>query len=103
MTLREIMDRTLLWCARHRFYLHIPFWLAKLGALMTLPLPTKLRPLTVDQIRLLERDNVVNQSAEVGRRTLAGLRVERPPAAISIVPSCLERFHPRGQFAHYRL
>jgi NADH dehydrogenase len=103
MTLREIIDRTLQWSGRRRFHLRIPFWLAKLNALVTLPLPSAARPLTMDQIRLLERDNVVSQSAEVARLTLAGLGVEHPHTTVSIVPSYLERFHPRGQFAHYRL
>jgi hypothetical protein len=93
MTLREIMDRTLKCCGRRRFYLHIPFWLAKLGAPITLPLPTKSRPLTLDQICLIERDNVVSQFAEARMRTLSGLGIEYPHATISIVPSYLERFH----------
>ena len=43
------------WSGRKRRYLRLPFWLAKLGALLTAPLPNGLRPLTVDQVRMLQR------------------------------------------------
>ena len=36
------------------------------------------------------------------RRTLAGLGIDHPHTTTSIVPTYLEQFHPRGQFAHYR-
>jgi uncharacterized protein YbjT (DUF2867 family) len=102
MTFREVIDRTLQWCGRHRYRVYMPFWLTKLGALLSWPLPVDTRPCTVDQIRLLARDNVVSQSAEAAGLTLAGLGVEHPHATLSIVPSYLEKFRVRGQFAHYR-
>ena len=73
--------------------------LAKLGALLTVPLPNSMRPLTVDQIRMLQRDNVVSNSAEAEGRTLAGLGVKHPHTMAAIVPSYLERFQPHGQFS----
>jgi NADH dehydrogenase len=102
LTFRQLLERTLEWSGRKRFHLRIPFWLAKLGALVTLPLPNALRPLTVDQIRLLQADNVVSKVAHAEGRTLAGLGIEHPHTMEAIVPGYLERFHPRGQFAHYR-
>jgi len=102
ITFRQLLDRTLEWSGRKRWYLPIPFWLAKLGALLTVPLPNTLRPLTVDQIRMLQRPNVVSQAAQAEERTLAGLGIEHPHTMVSIVPAYLERFRPRGQFAHYR-
>ena len=51
ITFRQLLDRTLGGRVK-RPYLHIPFWAAKLGALMAAPLPNSLRPLTVDQIRM---------------------------------------------------
>lgn len=102
LTLRTILDKTLEWSGRQRAYLPVPFWLAKLLALITLPLPSALRPLTMDQVRLLQRDNVVSAEAISGGRTLAGLGIPRPQAVGAIVPWYLERFKPRGQFAHYR-
>jgi uncharacterized protein YbjT (DUF2867 family) len=102
ITFRQVLDRTLQWSGRRRLYLPMPFWLSKLAALTMLPLPARLRPFTADEIRLLEADNMVGELAQAEGRTLAGLGIEHPHAIASIVPAYLERFHPRGQFAHYR-
>jgi NADH dehydrogenase len=102
ITFRQLLDRTLQWSGRRRLYLPMPFWLAKLTAIMMKPLPAGLRPFTADEIRLLETDNIVGELAQAEGRTLVGLGIERPHATASIVPEYLERFHPRGQFAHYR-
>ena len=67
------------WSGRKRRYLRIPFWAAKLGALLTLPLPNGLRPLTVDQIRMLQRDNVVSERGASGGAH-AGRARHRAPA-----------------------
>ena len=88
--------------AGKRRYLRIPFWLAKLGALLTLPLPNSLRPLTVDQVRMLQVHNVVSKAAEAEGRTLAGLGIAHAHTMETVVPVYLERFQPHGQFAHYR-
>lgn len=101
-TFRELLDRTQEWAGRDRAYLRMPFWLAKLAALATVPLPNGLRPLTVDQVRMLTKDNVVSEKAKQEGRTLAALGVDRPQAAASVVPSYLERFQAKGQYAHYR-
>ena len=102
VTFRELLDKTMAWSGRRRQYLRIPFWLAKLGALATLPLPNSLRPLTVDQIRLLQADNVVSKGAQAEGRTLAGLGIEHAQTMEAVAPGYLERFQPHGQFAHYR-
>jgi NADH dehydrogenase len=102
VTFRQLLDHTQEWSGRKRRYLRIPFWAAKLGALLTLPLPNGLRPLTVDQIRMLQSDNVVSKAAQAEERTLAGLGIEHPHTMEAVVPSYLERFQPHGQFAHYR-
>ena len=81
----------------------MPFWLAKLQALATWPLPNSLRPITVDQVRLLKSDNVVSEAAKREGRTLAALGVAEPSTIDAIVPDYLERFKPKGQYAHYRL
>ncbi len=101
-TFRELLDRVMTWSGQKRFYLRLPFWAAKLGALLTLPLPNSLRPLTVDQVRLLQTDNVVSKVAEAEGRTLAGLGVGPLHTMETVVPGYLERFQPHGQFAHYR-
>ena len=63
----------------------MPFWLAKLkGAILQLlPKP----PLTVDQVRLLEADNVVSEAARRARRTLEGLGIEPVAIAAMLAPS----------------
>jgi len=101
-TFRELLDLTLAWTDRSRAYLPLPFWLAKLQAFLTWPLPNALRPITYDQVRLLQRDTVVSETARSEKRTLAGLGITAPHGIAAIVPTYLERFRPRGQFANYR-
>lgn len=102
LTFRQILDHVQEWSGRPRRYVNLPFWLAKLMAAATSPLPNSLRPLTVDQVRLLQGDKVVSEAAEAEQRTIESLGVENLSAAGLIVPLYLERFHPKGQYAHYR-
>ena len=51
-----------------------------------LPLPNSMRPLTVDQVRMLQSDNVVSKAAEAEGRTLAGLGIEHPHTMAAVVP-----------------
>lgn len=102
LSFRQVLDRTQEWTGRRRWYLRMPFWLAKVAAFMTKPLPLAMRPLTVDQVRVLQRDCVVSTTAATEGRTLASLGVDRPHATGSIVPLYLEQYRPRGQFSHYR-
>jgi uncharacterized protein YbjT (DUF2867 family) len=99
---RELLDLTQKYAGRDRAYLRFPFWLAKLQALLTWPLPNAVRPITVDQIRLLQDDNVVSDGAVTEHRTLADLGIAHPMAVETVVPKYLERFQAKGQFAHYR-
>ena len=101
-TFRQLLDNTQKWAGRDKGYLYMPFWLAKPSALMTVALPNAWRPITVDQVRLLQVDNVVSQTAIGEGRTLAGLGIGAPRAVGAIVPAYLERFKARGQYAHYR-
>jgi NADH dehydrogenase len=102
LSLRQMFEQTLKWSGRRRLFLSVPFWLAKLTTLMAAPLPRSWRPFWLDQIRLLLSDGIVTERAEAEGRTLAGLGIEHPHTTASIVPTYLEQFHPRGQFAHYR-
>jgi uncharacterized protein YbjT (DUF2867 family) len=102
MTMRQVMERIQDWTDRRRWYLRLPFWLAKLMALATWPLPNAVRPLTADQVTLLQMDNIVSKQAMEEGRTIAALGVTHPHTAGAIVPSYLERFRPKGQFSHYR-
>src|SRR5690606_31612541 len=99
LSFRELLDLTQAWSGRSRGYGAMAFWLSKRQALLTWPLPNALRPITVDQVRMLQHDNVVSAVAKSEGRTLAGLGVAVPHGVAAIVPSYLERFRPRGQFA----
>ena len=102
VTFRQLLDSTQQWAGRNHGYMHLPFWAAKVGAALTLPLPNSIRPLTVDQVRMLEVDNIVGEAAQKDGRTLRGLGVPAPHAMESIVPGYLEQYRPKGQYSHYR-
>jgi NADH dehydrogenase len=102
VTPRELLEMTLSWTGRRRCYMPIPFWLAKVMAAIVAPLPSTIRPVTSDEMLLLERPNVVSRAAIREKRTLPGLGIEHPNAMSTMVPAYLQRFHPRGQFAQYR-
>ena len=102
LTFRELLEKTLEFSEHKRPLFPIPFWLAKLQALLTWPLPNALRPITVDQVRMLQKDTIVSEEAVSEGRTLANLGVHHPHSVDAIVPTYLERFRPRGQYSHYR-
>ncbi|MCH9809237.1 MAG: complex I NDUFA9 subunit family protein [Alphaproteobacteria bacterium] len=102
LSFKQLLDRTKEWSGRNVGELRMSFTMAKLQALLTWPLPNSMRPLTVDQVRMLQTDNVVSAEAKNEGRTLEALGVTTPHTVASIVPTYLERYKPRGQFAHYR-
>ena len=101
-TFRNLLDKTQAWAGRSKPYFPMPFWLAKMAVFATVPLPNSLRPLTVDQVRMLQGDNVVSTAAVAEGRTLAGLGITAPHTIANVVPGYLERYQPKGQYAHYR-
>lgn len=102
LSFKQLLDRTQEWTQRKRLYLRMPMWLAKLQALLTWPLPNSLRPITVDQVRMLQHHNIVSETAVQEGRTLADLGIAEPHSVGAIVPEQLIRFAPRGQFSTYR-
>lgn len=90
-TLREAVALVLRVIRRRRLVIDLPFWLATMQAavLEWLPVP----PLTVDQVRLLRRDNVVAE----GARTLADIGIE-PTAPEGIIETYLVPYRPHGQY-----
>lgn len=102
LSFRELLQQVKKWSGRNPGFINLPAWLAKLMAVLSKPLPNALRPLTVDQVRMLQVDNVVSQAAIDEGRTLKELGVPAPQAAGVIVPGYLERFRPNGQYSHYR-
>ena len=101
-TFRTLLQKTMTYCGHQRPLVWMPVWKAKLLALLSKPLPNALRPMTVDQVRMLSADNVVSAAARTEKRTLAGLGIVQPQTIEAVVPAYLERFNPRGQYAHYR-
>jgi uncharacterized protein YbjT (DUF2867 family) len=100
LTMREVMERVLAYTMRKRWLVPLPFFLAKLQGAMLQVLPNP--PLTLDQVRLLERDNVVSDAAKRDGRTLEGLGIAEPVAVEAVVPDYLEQYRPKGQFSDYQ-
>ncbi len=96
-TFRELLKRVCEWTEHPRPLFPIKFWIAKIPAFFVQFLP--FAPITVDQIRLLERDNVVSAEAARAQRTLEGLGITEPRSVELIVPSYLQRYRPRGEFS----
>ncbi len=94
-TFKELLEFVLETTHRKRLLVPVPFAIAKLKAMFLQLLPYA--PLTVDQVKLLEDDNVVSEAAKAENRTLEGLGIA-PEGIDAIVPGYLGRFRPRGQF-----
>lgn len=90
-TLRGIVQLTLRAVRRRRLIVNMPVWLAYLQAsvLERLPVP----PLTVDQVTLLQRDNVVSD----GARTLSDIGIAAA-AAEGVIGTYLVSYRPHGQY-----
>lgn len=89
---KELMQILLKTIRRKRLLVPIPWALAYAqgSVLQLLPDP----PLTRDQVKLLERDNVVGD----GALTLADLGIDQPHSVEVIVPTYLDRYRPGGRF-----
>jgi uncharacterized protein YbjT (DUF2867 family) len=94
-TFKALMAFILAETRRKRLLMPVPWTVARLqaGLLQLLPNP----PLTLDQVRSLERDNVVSP----GARTLTDLGIT-PDTVEAIVPAYLDRYRRGGWFnAHH--
>jgi NADH dehydrogenase len=89
------------WTAHPRPLFPVPFWIAKIPAFFIQFIPGA--PVTVDQIRLLERPNVVSADAAREQRTLQGLGITEPRSIEAIVPLYLQRYRPGGEFSTDRV
>jgi NADH dehydrogenase len=94
-TFKQLMQYVLDTTERKRLLLPIPFFAAKLPAMIMQFMPKPM--LTPDQVELLRADNVVSDAAVAERRTLQGIGIE-PDSIEAIVPSYLWRFRKTGQF-----
>jgi NADH dehydrogenase len=90
------MERMLKVIGRKRIIINMPTNVAMLQAKVFEILPNPM--LTVDQVKMLARDNVVSDEAQSEGRTLRGLGLN--PAAIdAIIPTYLWRYRKHGQYA----
>ncbi|MES2906685.1 MAG: complex I NDUFA9 subunit family protein [Pseudomonadota bacterium] len=95
-TFKELLQLTLEETARKRLLVPVPFMLAKLKAAFLQLLPNPL--LTIDQVRLLQRDNIVSEKALIEERTFDAFGIA-PKSLASILPTYLWRYRKGGQFA----
>lgn len=86
-TMREIMELVAEQAERRTRVVAVPFWVARIQAKVLGLMPKPL--ITPDQVRLLERDNIVTG-------TLPGLEALgiAPTAAEAILPTYMTRFRP---------
>jgi NADH dehydrogenase len=89
---KELLQLILRETGRRRVLVPLPFGLAMLKAAFLQILPKPL--LTMDQVRLLKKDNVVSPTAP----GLAELGIT-PTSVEAVVPAYLWRFHPKGEYA----
>lgn len=92
LTFRQIYDRLFETIGYRRALVPLPFWMARIQARVLQMLPTP--PLTVDQVRLLQTDNVV----AAGARTFADMGLAPTPMA-AILPGYLAAYRIGGSFA----
>lgn len=86
---RDLLKRMLAWIGRRRCIIDLPFPLASLQAAFLQWLPTP--PLTLDQVRMLRRDNIVDPAA----RGLADLDITPTPLEM-VAPLYLARYRPHA-------
>lgn len=91
-TFKELMQLILRETGRKRALVPMPFGIAALKAMFLQLLPNPL--LTVDQVRLLKKDNVVSTTVA----GLADLGIT-PTSAEAVVPSYLWRYRAKGEYA----
>lgn len=91
-TFRELLELMLRVIRRRRMIVDIPFFAARLQGRFLGMLPNP--PITLDQVRMLENDNVVAD----GARGFAEMGIE-PEAPDGIIESYLYPYRPYGQYA----
>lgn len=84
---------------RKRFFVSMPWWIAKLNARILGLLPNPL--VTADQVTLLKSDNVVSDAAVAEGRTLQAMGIT-PQGADAILPAYLWRYRVAGQYTKMR-
>jgi uncharacterized protein YbjT (DUF2867 family) len=93
---KQVMQFVLATIERKRLLVPVPFFAAKIKAMLLQFAPSPMT-LTGDQVELLLTDNVVSDAAKAQGRTLPGIGIEPEPID-AIVPAYLWRFRKAGQF-----
>ncbi len=93
---KELMEIVLLETRRKRILAPIPWAIARLQGRVLGMLPAPL--LTLDQVRMLETDNVVSETATSENRTIEDLGIT-PKSVEAIVPGYLWMYRRQGQYA----
>ena len=96
LTHRELLQHILRETGRNRMLLPLSPGIAKLLAAPFALLPFA-PPLTGDQVEMLQHDNIVSDTAQREKRTLAAFGIE-PVAMGAVLPSYMWRFRKHGQF-----
>ncbi|WP_337268064.1 complex I NDUFA9 subunit family protein [Oryzifoliimicrobium ureilyticus] len=99
MTFRDCLELVLMATARKKPIVSLPFSFASLLGSVASLVPIITPPITADQVKLLQKDNVVSKEAEAEGRTLKGLGIE-PTLALAVVPNYLVQFRPHGQYTN---
>jgi NADH dehydrogenase len=89
---KELLQLILRETGRKRALIPLPFGIASLQAMFLQLLPNP--PLTMDQVRLLKRDNVVSATAP----GLSDLGIA-PTSVEAVIPSYLWRYRAKGEYA----
>lgn len=95
LTFRQMMEEMLRIIQRKRRFVSIPFATAEQMARIMRYVPNA--PLTFDQVKQLQVDNVVSEAAKSEGRTLKAFGI-RAHSIDAILPTYLIRFRPQGQF-----
>ena len=98
-SLRQCLDIVSKAVGRNRMIVSLPWWMAKLVGKLTGWMPGA--PITSDQVKLLQSDNIVSTEAEKQGLTLKGLGIQAKTMEATI-PAYLVRFKPHGQYGTKR-
>jgi len=95
LTLKQCLEIMLTETNRNCLLIDLPWPLARAFAKLTGWIPGA--PITIDQVRMLETDNVVSPTAVRQKRDLAGMGI-KPQTLASILPTYLNQYRPHGEF-----
>ena len=94
-TFRQLLEKMLEVIEQQRILLPVPFIAAEILARCTGWIPNA--PLTLDQLRMLQTDNIVSDDAAAQHRDCKALDIDPYPLQ-AVLPSYLARFRPAGEF-----